>query len=382
MNWRHLIIAVAFSALPVAAPAEIRTWTSATGSQIEADLAELQGEHAVLRSPDGREFKILLSALSEADQAFIRNTTQSAAPEEPPAEERNPRDRRSARRDEGPRTPVREPGEWDRITGPNVFAAPDPVGTDRFSKLSKDNLNRSIFVGLQYGPAKTNVLYCAFEVTDPARPPETMHIYGPGLAPQNQNRTLKGTRRSVGDERVVRFRDIQVQSDFGDIRFSADIEFYCGFGRGDTVLLVANSKLERGRTASVFVVGGYLNDDALYGAGTIKPVPILATPRAAVVARIFGAPVLYGSCAMNRLSVIPKSGMETSLRVNLIDVETERSVESVALAIEEQRLLSGKADRTINHRFQNMERGRRHEVDVSIDLGPFLGPVKDRIRFR
>ena len=375
--WR--ILAVAALVLPVRA--EMRTWTSASGAQMEAEFVQMQGDHAVLRAADGREFKIQLSGLSEPDQAFIQD---AQAPAEPPPEEEpaagEPRSHQD--RDDRPRAPKREPGEWDRITGPDVMAAPDAVGADFFTKLAEENLNRSIFIGLQYGPQKTDVLYCAFEVEDPTRPPETLHVYGPGLDPKLQNRTLKATRRTIDKQRVSRFRDIQVESAFGDVRFSADIEFHCGLARSDTVLLVANSKLERDRTASVFTIGGFLNDDAQYGTGSIKVIPLLAEPRAAVVAKFFGAPVVYGSCAMNRLSIIPKSGMETALKASLVDAETGQSVGTASVNIEEYRLLNGKPDKTINHRFENAPQGRRYEAEVAIDLGPFLGPVKQRIRFR
>ncbi len=85
---------------------------------------------------------------------------------------------------------------------------------------------------------------------------------------------------------------------------------------------------------------------------------------------------------MNRLSIIPKSGMETALKASLVDTETGQSVESASVNIEEYRLLNGKPDKTINHRFENAPQGRRYEAEVAIDLGPFLGPVKQRIRFR
>lgn len=50
---------------------EMRTWTSAGGSTVEASIVEEQGPYSVLRTADGASVQILTSRLSLADRAYI-----------------------------------------------------------------------------------------------------------------------------------------------------------------------------------------------------------------------------------------------------------------------------------------------------------------------
>lgn len=52
---------------------ESRTWTSQSGSTIEASLLQEQGAHVVLKKDDGGKAKIRLSQLSDADQAYVNS---------------------------------------------------------------------------------------------------------------------------------------------------------------------------------------------------------------------------------------------------------------------------------------------------------------------
>ena len=50
-----------------------RTWTSKTGDAIVAQYIRSEGKYIVLRQTNGKDFKIALAALSEADQAFLKD---------------------------------------------------------------------------------------------------------------------------------------------------------------------------------------------------------------------------------------------------------------------------------------------------------------------
>ena len=49
-----------------------RTWTSTSGSQIEADLTGFEDGAAILKKADGSELKVKVHQLSESDQAFLK----------------------------------------------------------------------------------------------------------------------------------------------------------------------------------------------------------------------------------------------------------------------------------------------------------------------
>jgi len=59
------------AAKPAAAPAEMRTWTSASGSKVEARLVSVFGSNVTLETPDGRKMQIDRSSLSKADQDYL-----------------------------------------------------------------------------------------------------------------------------------------------------------------------------------------------------------------------------------------------------------------------------------------------------------------------
>jgi len=57
--------------------AEMREWTSASGDMVRASLVRHTGNLVVLERRDGQQLQILMSQLSEADQAYLR---ERAAP--------------------------------------------------------------------------------------------------------------------------------------------------------------------------------------------------------------------------------------------------------------------------------------------------------------
>src|SRR6267154_2399320 len=66
-------IVILLGTVTEAASAEVRTWSDATGKfSVSAELVEVQGGKAVLRRSDGKEIKVPVERLCDADQAFIK----------------------------------------------------------------------------------------------------------------------------------------------------------------------------------------------------------------------------------------------------------------------------------------------------------------------
>ncbi len=63
-------LSVMFLACAVMA-GEVRTWTSAKGSRIEAEMLRRVGRYVYLRTADGRQMKIAIGALSAEDQQYV-----------------------------------------------------------------------------------------------------------------------------------------------------------------------------------------------------------------------------------------------------------------------------------------------------------------------
>lgn len=366
---RCLVVAVV-GLCPLLAGAETRVWTSQSGSRIEAEFVRLQEGDVLLRAVDGREFKIGLSRLSEPDQQFVReHYLQPAAP--------------------SPSTPVAAVPEapptvggsdLERLTGRRAYAQPDTLSAEHFPGVVATNVPRMAFIGLQYGPAGSEVLYCAFDYSDPQRPASALFVFGPGAAPYRRTVPLQGMRRKVEESRVMSFSDVRVQSSFGDLLMTATLDFYCGIRRSDTILLVARIQLARGATASAFLLGGYLNNDLTHGPGPIRTVPLLAPPVLSLRSWFQRGPVLTGYCSMGRLSLVPQTGMERAINVDILDAESQRVLNRIRVEPDKERLLRGDPDRTV---FQPLalQPGRKVLIKSALDLGPFLGTVERTTSF-
>ena len=68
-------LVVALVIAPIARAAEMRTWTSATGSHTtEAEFVELKDDGiVVLKTKAGKTIEVAIGKLSEADQAYARS---------------------------------------------------------------------------------------------------------------------------------------------------------------------------------------------------------------------------------------------------------------------------------------------------------------------
>lgn len=338
-----------------------RTWTSQSGAQVEAEFEKLEGDFVILRASDGRTFKILKTQLSAEDQSYVDQAVAPApaAPPETPA--RPP-----------PRAPIQNPAvEWIRYD-----PAPS-LALEQFPALDRSKAANMMFVGIQYGPAPRETLYCAFEMENPQDPPTLLHIYDPA---QGQPVTLRAVRRKAGEHRVTSFRDIRRTATYGSVRMTANIEFLCGFARNDTVLLTAQVDLARSDATAQFLIGGYLNNDFTYGPGQINVIPFLEPPELNVRAWMMRGPVLTGYCKIGRWSLIPKAGMDRVLAVEIVDRESGKSLGQTNGQFNEEKLLTGAPDKTLLV-FLRLEPERKVSINASMNLGPLLGPVSRTVNF-
>jgi len=76
---------IAFLALAATVAAQGRTWTSASGKTVEAELVAVQGPMVVLKTPDGQRLSIGIQALSADDQEFVKSQQPGHASPAAPA---------------------------------------------------------------------------------------------------------------------------------------------------------------------------------------------------------------------------------------------------------------------------------------------------------
>jgi hypothetical protein len=65
-------------------PAEVRTWTDATGKfRRSATFQRVNGDSVILQTPDGQQLRIALDQLSAADRAYVRSTVAKETVDDP-----------------------------------------------------------------------------------------------------------------------------------------------------------------------------------------------------------------------------------------------------------------------------------------------------------
>jgi len=79
-----LTVLLAFISLSFAS-AQMRTWTSSTGSKIEAELVDYSDRVVVLRSSTGRKISLGINKLSPADQVIVTNWKSKGSSSPPKA---------------------------------------------------------------------------------------------------------------------------------------------------------------------------------------------------------------------------------------------------------------------------------------------------------
>ena len=85
MKHLSLLFVSGLLALPLAATAELRTWTNSSGKEITAEITALSGDEITLKLESGRAYTFPLASLSAEDQEFARNwqTGQAALADAP-----------------------------------------------------------------------------------------------------------------------------------------------------------------------------------------------------------------------------------------------------------------------------------------------------------
>lgn len=86
---------------------EYGTWTSRKGTSVDARFSRVSGNYVILQKTDGRFVKIERSALSDVDQALLRQSS------EPNRSIQSTRQSRTRRANPRPRLPVQQSDRWD-----------------------------------------------------------------------------------------------------------------------------------------------------------------------------------------------------------------------------------------------------------------------------
>lgn len=260
---------------------------------------------------------------------------------------------------------------WSDLQFQNV----PPLSSTSFPGAAFRDLERTSFVGFQYGTSSADVIYFAFDSAGSQAGSDTMFVYGPGTEEFKEGTRIKGFKKGTGADRRVTYRKLRVRSQLRNATAIMEFDVETGGLGTNEVYLTVNVELSHEKTRSRFMLYAKCGD-LLFGEGWIPVKGLLDLPNLSLSCSQAGSGALGTVLlSMANMIMIPKDGMEkrVSLRVedengNVIYRDAVKMdlfpppVEGMACAL------------------RRVTPGNTYSVIAEMDLGPFLGKVEARER--
>ncbi|MFH0909666.1 MAG: hypothetical protein V1929_12980 [bacterium] len=250
----------------------------------------------------------------------------------------------------------------------------DPITPIDIPRLEIRSMDVAQFWRLQYGPTRKDVASLAFDAKGPGEFHDVMfaHIVADGRTDK-----VKGAKRVDKTDNYMEFRKIQFQSLFDATKATFDLSCMFAGKSGSTLLLTADVEFSRDAANSTFTLTGRPAGIA-QGNGQILCRPLLIPPTLwFVLDTSSGKPQLVGNIRMSRLKLIPGKGMDSKVKVTVMNSANE-------IALEED-ISPSSTDADTKHTIicdlSKVAQDETYTVKASINLGPFLGTAsfEDRI---
>lgn len=364
---RAAILAVCLAG--TTAPA--RTWTSASGKTLEADLVEIQGDNAILQRANGSRVSIRLTKLSARDQAYLAELDQPA-PEAPPESTPAP-----AAEPEQPEPEPAAARQKDTATFPGVtFAKPPPLATADFPSIGAVPDGATVlYWGFQYGPSEKEVVYFAFVQDDWESLYSKGFMYSPGLPTHQKPVPMKFKKKKVREEPVHVFAQIPLQARHGKQVFNLELEFVNGIARPDILLFHVTANMTTAGKLQRFVYGDFINEQLVSDSEAIPVVQSLGAVRMRFSVQLRSKSwELQTSFNMDGLRWAPAKGMDDSVRVQSFRPDGKVAEKfDIELNPDAVRSIDGPR---FSSSLKKVKPGVTYEVTGSIDLGPLLGTLE------
>ena len=335
--------------------AEVRTWTSTSGTTIEAELVRVEADRAVLRSANGNEVAINLSKLSAGDQAFLNTTTTGTTT-----------DTKSV-------APLAHDNKTNMPAGTLfAFSEAQPLAGGLPASITLRRPDDAKFMLIQYGPKSGEVLYVVFDPSGPQVAADTAYVWSPSLIGFQTPRRVVGKPRTMKEAKAF-IMEVPVSTQFGDLSVRGIIQIISGVQEWWLLMAAGNFDLVRGGKSSSFQVGGYVNDFTVdvEGAVEAKPARLLAD----IVFHVASHPdkgQTSSELKMGPYNMIPGKNMRNEIRVVIAD-ENGGKAAAHGWKIEQDHLLSAGHDALFMFIPEKLKSGQKYTTSATIDLGPIFG---------
>jgi hypothetical protein len=254
------------------------------------------------------------------------------------------------------------------------FPAIPPKARSSLTALDAKAGAGSLSWGLRYGPAESEAAYFVFESAGDDGLPPAMHVWtGADKRPER----VRMSRRADGEEARAIFREHRFRAVREDVEVTYRIAPTASTRAPGALLVSAEVELKKGLASSSFSLVG-APPGVLAGDGNVVARDLLAPPTLLMALESIGGKMVFaGAVRMGRLRLIPRSGMDRAISIDITD---ERGQKALAAEIP----FSGDAP-TDKHSFlvplDGLSAGRKYALNARMSLGPFLGEVSYQERF-
>lgn len=248
----------------------------------------------------------------------------------------------------------------------------EPFPTKDIPELNLRAAEAAAYLGMQYGPGRNETIYFCFDTKSKDELRDTIFIYSPGDEAFKNTVRQKALKKKVAGEYIAGYKKIELSARFGVIEAHYGIRFACHSGRARELGVTIDVDLAARDAKGSFVLYGEPTD-LVYGEGVVNVRGILDLPVLWVGLDPASAkPRLIGDLKMSRMKLCPKRGMESAVRITVIDEQAGTKEEENSVKLSEDMF---EQEYGIIYNLAKLESGRKYIIRAAIDLGPVLGEV-------
>lgn len=364
--WRGFFM-ILFCVAVIPVSAEMRTWTSVSGATVEAELERVSGGRAYLKAPNGKQFAIGMTSLSEADREYIQSQQKPDASGGSLFPSSTPKDA----------APAPQPTAENRFP----YAAAASLEGGLPGSIQLRHPDNAKFLLIQYGPGARDVLYAVFDPPEPRTTADVAYLWSPSLPGYQTPRKMEGDSEDVAGNDAYIF-EVPVTTQFGNLRVKGTLELASGASKWWLIFAKLDAEISEGVKSSGFQVGAYVNESLadVSDMATAKPVRFLGEPRLSVgynASRRSSS----GSLKLGGMTLVPGKGMDDEIELVYLDTDGDEEDEK-EWELTEQILFSSGHGGAFRYSPKELEPGQPYTVRASIDLGPIFGVQEDEKTFK
>lgn len=279
------------------------------------------------------------------------------------------------------RKPERAPSIFDPQPLPALSAG-------SFPGLEVRNEISSLYLALQYGTGKTDVVYLYLDAPKPDTVRDILQLYVPGPAGLERREPIRGSGATYpmrGGGGTIRGREFKLpllETHYNDIRVRCAVVLASGFRETEQLHLDATVLMEAPPRRAQYRIGGLLHTYVSPTPDGIKPLSIFGEPRLRAGPGDFDRNKMSVSLRMGDLPVLPGNGMGKDIQVWLAPVGDPLPQRPMRIRWQDRPALGIRPHESLASEPARWREGVTYQYRAELDMGPLFGIVTNSGTFR